>query len=305
MAPKKAPTPFTVDDVQCTVKDGLINAGLNDGCPRELRFPAKVKPTASLDEAKSKVRRHEKFAALAAWATGGAHDDAHERSRSPRADRAHGNVSIKIGTRELESLRELNAAADGPAMQIGTAAQQPADAQQPAHPAQGARPKKARDSCDFCMRLGRTFPGVQPACEPEDGIEVVNCRCAVTCSRQSPTWSEPIGRYQAYAEFAAGIGCRCRCCQRHFDEEVCLFHDGDLHREGWERETLRAALAAAGNPACRLREVLALCDACEGSCGIELNHVTRAFCGEAVAVVRTVLLEVIDEACADAGGGSE
>jgi len=34
--PPTKPTPFVVDGVQCTIKDGLINVGLNDGWPREL-----------------------------------------------------------------------------------------------------------------------------------------------------------------------------------------------------------------------------------------------------------------------------
>lgn len=59
--PKKTPTPFEVDGVQCTEKDGLVNVGLNSGVPSSLRFPVKVKPT---DDRDSKVRSHAKFPAL-------------------------------------------------------------------------------------------------------------------------------------------------------------------------------------------------------------------------------------------------
>ena len=34
MTPKKPLFAFSVDGVQCTVKDGLVNVGLNDGWPR-------------------------------------------------------------------------------------------------------------------------------------------------------------------------------------------------------------------------------------------------------------------------------
>ena len=107
MAPKKAPTPFEVDGVQCTVKDGLINAGLNDGVPRDMRFLTKVKATASLEEAKTKVREHGKFAAVAAHVAADAQPSLGARSRSGSPDAPEGR-SIKVGIRELASLRELN-----------------------------------------------------------------------------------------------------------------------------------------------------------------------------------------------------
>ena len=70
-----------------------------------------------------------------------------------------------------------------------------------------------------------------------------------------------------------------------------LYDDcGHGHDYMMERHWLRTALAAAGNPACRLREVLALCEACDGSCGTELWG--GGFCGE--VVVRTILTELID-----------
>ena len=73
--PKTAPTPFKVDveggtDVQCTIKDGLVNVGLNPGWPSSLRFPMKVSKTAGLDQIKVMVSEHKKFAACRAHASG-------------------------------------------------------------------------------------------------------------------------------------------------------------------------------------------------------------------------------------------
>ena len=115
MAPKKVPTPFEVDGVQCTLKDGLINAGLNDGMPRELQLLAKVKATATLVEAKAKVREHGKFAALATHVAQAAQPSS-SSTPPPPLEASNVSSSLKIGARELESLRELNAAANGAAM---------------------------------------------------------------------------------------------------------------------------------------------------------------------------------------------
>ena len=68
--PKKAPTPFEVDGVQCTVKDRLVNVGLNAGWPVSLRFPMKVKPTDDIAACTEKVRKHAKFAACNAQLAG-------------------------------------------------------------------------------------------------------------------------------------------------------------------------------------------------------------------------------------------
>ena len=72
--PKTAPTPFKVDveggtDVQCTIKDGLVNVGLNPGWPSSLRFPMKVSKTAGLEQIKVMVSEHKKFAACRAHAS--------------------------------------------------------------------------------------------------------------------------------------------------------------------------------------------------------------------------------------------
>ena len=86
MPPKKAPTLFEVDGVRCSVKDGLVNVGLNEGWPRELRFPMRVKPTEDVDSVSDKVRSHDKFAALLAHAARAADADQaapRDRSRSP------------------------------------------------------------------------------------------------------------------------------------------------------------------------------------------------------------------------------
>ena len=74
MPPKKELRGFQVDGVQCTVKDGLVNVGLNAGWPRHLRFPMKVKSTDGLVE---KVRAHVKFAALVSHGTSALIHDRH------------------------------------------------------------------------------------------------------------------------------------------------------------------------------------------------------------------------------------
>ena len=75
--PKAAPIPFEVEvdggeSVQCTIKDGLVNVGLNSGWPSSLRFPVKVSKTADLEQIKEKVSAHAKFAACRAQAGGAA-----------------------------------------------------------------------------------------------------------------------------------------------------------------------------------------------------------------------------------------
>ena len=81
MAPKKTPTNFDVDGVVCTVNNGLVNAGLNSGWPRELRFPVKVKPDTPLDDVKSKVREHPKFAAIATYRGASPHSNSPSHTR--------------------------------------------------------------------------------------------------------------------------------------------------------------------------------------------------------------------------------
>ena len=72
---------------------------------------------------------------------------------------------------------------------------------------------------------------------------------------------------------AAGIGCDCQCCKGLLDEWWCSeyqFCDYYRHNGTWtpldnagcveaeyHRDTLRAALEAAGNPECHLAAVLA------------------------------------------------
>ena len=66
LMPKKAPKPFDVDGVQCSVKGELVNVGLNPGWDSDLRFPVKVKPTGDIAACKEKVRAHSIFAACKA-----------------------------------------------------------------------------------------------------------------------------------------------------------------------------------------------------------------------------------------------
>ena len=68
--PKAAPTPFEVDGVECSIKDGLVNVGLNAGWPSGVRFPIKAGKATSLDDVKDKVRGHTKFAACKALVDG-------------------------------------------------------------------------------------------------------------------------------------------------------------------------------------------------------------------------------------------
>ena len=74
-----------------------------------------------------------------------------------------------------------------------------------------------------------------------------------------------------------------------------MLHDdcSDGHDFMQEREMLRSALVAAGNPPCRLRDVLMLCETCDGSCGIELWP--SGFCGE--RAVESMLEEMVDMVC--------
>ena len=63
---------------------------------------------------------------------------------------------------------------------------------------------------------------------------------------------------------------------------------------------LRHALQAAGNPACRLKDVLQLCDTCTGSCGIafDFEFQSECFCGE--AVVKSLVRKLVNETAAEA-----
>ena len=110
--PKASSTPFEVDGVQCSIKDGLVNVGLNAGWPASVRFPIKAGKSTSLDDVKDKVRAHTKFVQCKALADGSPHQPVEQSVQS------EGNASV-VGVRELESLRELNKSADGPAMQFG------------------------------------------------------------------------------------------------------------------------------------------------------------------------------------------
>ena len=175
-------------------------------------------------------------------------------------------------------------------------------------------PTRRLQICALCFRH-------EPAAHVTECSDTCVPLCDTGCQRRGPcpnhfgnraSWAgvrcsgEPSGayRYRAYAEFAAGIGCRCACCIHCFDEETCLPFDDFLHDEPSdskqrlrekheERGMLRAALAAAGNPPCRLKQILELCDTCTGSCGVEFGS---GFCGEAVveAIVEELLDDVIE-----------
>lgn len=271
MAPKKVAN-FDVDGVACTIKDGLVNVGLNAGWPRELRFPMKVKSapgTDPLEDAKSKVRAHVKFAALLLHKASASSSASHQTSELPEPPQpaSHGKAH-HTPVRSADEPQPKKSAATSRSPPRSLAASMATEAGPNSAAANGpAWPgwqqwKQSYPECFFCLRLGT---GHEPEFEPDDDIEVVDNRCAVACQRwlydsgHSFHEDESRYRYQVYSEFAAGIGCRCRCCQRIFDEELCVVGDEDFH---WpvQRALFGAALTAAGNPACRLREVLERCD---------------------------------------------
>ena len=110
-----------------------------------------------------------------------------------------------------------------------------------------------------------------------------------------PCSGEPsvMWRLQAYAEVAAGKGCCCTCCLHHFETEAAGFvFDDEIHDDVDEaRALVREALKRAGNPPCRMRDILLRSEACTGSCGVELQ---RGFCGEAdVSAVLTHLMKTV------------
>ena len=241
MAPKAAPTPFEVDGVQCTVKAGLVNVGLNAGWPRELRFPVKVKPTATLDETKEKVRAHDKFAALVAHAT-------------PPACQP-----------------QLQPPPPPP--------QQQPQAPPPPPPPLPSQQKRQRLSVVYCTHCVGYSSTVAHAC-PKCGTAMCSLECSrrrpecphfPVAEGDSPTYNGlPLAwYYQTMAEMAAGIGCMCACCRSATDQCWWDLEEESLHDGAVDLAILRDALAAAGNPPCRAAQVLARCEACTGACGLD------------------------------------
>ena len=134
-------------------------------------------------------------------------------------------------------------------------------------------PVKLWDECRFCHAPGPAFCNGQRA-YPSTSNEMVSCPtcsvcvcfCNTTCERRgvcpnhwddgvTPSWEF---LYRAYAEVAAGIGCKCHCCLQLLDEDWFTSDEDLLGDDGsWDRGVLKAALAATGNPACRLAEALA------------------------------------------------
>jgi hypothetical protein len=68
--PKAAPTLFEVEGVECSVKDGLVNVGLNAGWPSSIRYPVKVSKALELEQIKEKVAAHAKFPVCTSHARG-------------------------------------------------------------------------------------------------------------------------------------------------------------------------------------------------------------------------------------------
>ena len=143
---------LTVDGVQCKPqKSNMLTCGVN--VPKPLRFPMKRK--ADDDGTCKAVRQHPKFgAALAAISADGS-----SSSPPPAPPPLPGSSapSMKIGTRELESLRELSAAADGSAMRVqpthGDAAEEEAAPALSGRPAQSSqRQAVAWPPCSTCNR---------------------------------------------------------------------------------------------------------------------------------------------------------
>lgn len=173
------------------------------------------------------------------------------------------------------------------------------------------RQRKYLQTCQLCFREGpaAAVAKCSDACVP---LCNTGCQRRGSCPNHfgnRASWAgvscsgEPNSEYlyRAYAEVAAGIGCGCDCCIQLFEQERCLPCDDFVHDEPSdsaqrlreklvERALLRAALAAAGNPQCRLSQILELCDTCTGSCGVELE--CGGFCGE--DVVQKVVQELVD-----------
>jgi len=180
--------------------------------------------------------------------------------------------------------------------------------------------RKAREQCDFCMRFGPDFPPGQTRYQPaseisctivldieDDGLgdrcDVRGCtscpvhHCNGRCARRGicPNhWDlserSPSFEFQciAYAEVAAGIGCKCQCCTGLLDEWWCdddQFYDYWWSNGTWirlndaccavaqqDRDVLRAALEAAGNPECHLVSVLAEAETMKAACSAPGNQ---------------------------------
>lgn len=285
-----------MDGVQCTEKKGLVNAGLNAGWPRELRFMTRVPPKSTLEEKKTKVRAHEKFPACAAHAA--QPDAAGGRSRS----------SSPAPPQRLQ--RELAALMPPPPPR------QPAsDGTAPRAHSADAPASTIMESCAICLR----FPN-------EVDAGVVQCSacgwhfCNVKCSRRKECPHIPrsnvLGEhlngitleyfYQVYAEVAAKTGCSCSCClelaklvEESFEGELHTCNVGEPYHAISEAEAsenramVRRALEAVGNPDCWLRQVVERSEACMGSCGLDLRA-PGSWCGQ--AELDLVVRELVDQA---------
>ena len=164
--PKKAPTPFEVDGVQCTVKDGLINVGLNPGWSSSLRFPMKVKATDDITVCTEKVRMHAKFAACKMQLAEPA-----ASSSAPPESQALSRMPLYNGSSLLRESAALRKDLDRKATALPLASQQAA--------------------ADFLVFTGaKEFPHVLATMYPFshlDGVwarrpELVNGRPAYTCA---------------------------------------------------------------------------------------------------------------------------
>ena len=270
MAPKKDPTPFEVDGVECTFKDGLINAGLNAGLPRPLRFPAKVNKSATPEEMIAKVRAHDKFAAAATWVAGSSAGPSTSAAAPPRGAAVMPPPAPLMRERAGLGLAASSAATSGASASAAAALPAAAFFSLPAEAQM--RPLGAGERCPYdfhrCERCGTD------ACQ---GAIVMVCStcgvelCIETCSRRGacPDHAGSIlDLFTAYAEVAAGIGCRCSCCLRQLDLHWWWhpleflsedYREDEPPKVGGCREDCQdilAALAVVGNPPCALGDAI-------------------------------------------------
>jgi hypothetical protein len=219
---------ITVDGVQCkSQKGGMLTVGVN--VPKPLRFPIKRK--ADDVATCNAVREHRKFAAAAAAlnGSGGSSSSAPPPPLPPPA--ATSAPSVKIGTRELGSLRELNTA--GPAMQIVStvpAADSSSVLQQPRAIELAALTGMCwccsycgvhADSHDWLARIGMTMDDI--ALRECDGCRTIYCDAV--CTRRGRCGLCQLCSVDEVAAgleaLALGTGCQCACCARVTSCAVC------------------------------------------------------------------------------------
>ena len=165
---------------------------------------------------------------------------------------------------------------------------------------EGRCPGTSSTSHELCRGAGGA---TYEDCEPLRGIDgsqadVVECLtcglalCDVVCEHRKPCPDHGCHAFDRdlllprLADALAGRGCPCACCKfLPACLAACGLDASDLHdpqpglykesepvaaaTRSW-RQQVRQALAAVGNPPCELRDLLEQCEACTGSCGLEL-----------------------------------